>query len=624
MTSKLSKKDKLKYGVDVIKACLKSLSSTPGVYRMLDDQGKVLYVGKAKNLKNRVSNYSRVTGHSARITRMINATSSMVFLTTETEIEALLLEQNLIKQLKPKYNVLLRDDKSFPDIVMTMNHPFPQVIKSRGQRLSGNKYFGPFATVGSVNRTLNYLQRIFLLRNCSDSIFESRTRPCLQYQIKRCSAPCVGKISKENYGKAISDSERFLSGKTTNIKKRLAEEMYASSAELDFERAAVLRDQIQALTHIQGNQGINPKALKDADLFALASQGSQVCIQVFFFRGGQNWGNKAYFPLTGSGAQPGEILEAFLMQFYRVRSPPPLIMTSHDPQNLELIVSGLFLHHGKSVRIEKPSRGEKIKLIFNGLRNASEELARKIAEYENQTRLLEDLSKAFKLNKVLERIEVYDNSHIQGTSAVGAMVVAGSEGFIKSQYRKFNINEKAVKSGDDVGMIYHVLTRRFSRSKDKKDLAFSQSYPDILLIDGGANQISAANRALKELGINKIPIFGVAKGSERDKGKEIFHRVGGSSFALNYRDPVLFFIQRLRDEAHRFAIGAHRKKRSKSIQASYLDDIAGIGASRKRALLSHFGSTKEVREASLEDLQVVEGISKSIAKLVYNYFRDVV
>ena len=616
------KKSKTKSGVEVIKSYVRLLSSSPGVYRMLDKESKVLYIGKAKNLKNRVSNYTRLTGHSARISRMIFSTCSMVFLTTETEIEALLLEQNLIKQLKPRYNVLLRDDKSFPDIKITKGHAFPQVVKSRGRRVAENEYFGPFASAGSVNQTLSYLQRIFLLRNCSDSIFDARTRPCLQFQIKRCSAPCVGKISQEEYQKSINDAERFLAGKTSRIKKRLSEEMLKASGNMEFERAAVLRDQIQALTHIQGNQGINPSNVNEADLFALASAENQVCIQVFFFRGGQNWGNRAYFPQTGSGAEPGEILEAFLMQFYNLREPPSLLLTSHKVQNADLVISALRLNYDKSVKIEIPSRGEKIKLIYNALRNASEELGRKISDLDNQTKLIEGLSKSLNLGKVPERIEIYDNSHIQGAYAVGAMVVFGAEGFIKSQYRKFNIKDKVLSPGDDVGMMRHVLKRRFASRNNQDADKFATNQPDLILIDGGSNQVSATCEVLKELNLESIPVFGVAKGSERDAGKEQFYPAKGSAFALQYKDPILFFIQRLRDEAHRFAIGTHRKKRLKSVSFNRLDDIPGIGISRKRSLLAHFGSAKAVSQAGLDDLRSVDGISKATADVVYNYFHD--
>jgi len=618
-----NKKSILKnYGIIVIKSYLQDLTTSSGVYRMLDSEGQVLYVGKAKNLKNRVSNYARLSGHTARITRMINSTSSMMFLTTDTEIEALLLEQNLIKQLKPKFNVLLRDDKSFPDISISMSHPFPQVIKSRGRRLPDNKYFGPFASARAVNQTLSYLQKIFLLRNCSDSIYDSRTRPCLQYQIKRCSGPCVGKISQDDYKKSINDAEMFLAGKTLEIKKTLAIQMTQASSDLNFEKAAVLRDRIQSLTHIQGSQGINPTIVSDADLIALAVEGSQVCIQIFFFRSNQNWGNKAYFPQTGVGADAGEILEAFIMQFYRERLPPSLILVSHDVENKNLVMSALKENHKKSVKIETPTKGEKIKLLFSAMRNASEELARKIASFENQTRLLKAIKEKFNLIELPQRIEVYDNSHLQGTNAVGAMIVAGPEGFIRSQYRKFNVKDPSVIPGDDVHMMYHVLSRRFARLKNKNDTAFSTDYPDLIFIDGGLTQVKSAARVLKEMALEHIPIIGVAKGLDRNAGKEELYFVNGKSMMLKHNDPILFFIQRLRDEAHRFVIGAHRKKRAKALVVNQLDEINGIGAKRKRALLSYFGSAKGVSVSALADLKKVDGISSGLADIIYNHFND--
>ena len=618
-----NKKSILKnYGIIVIKSYLQDLTTSAGVYRMLDSEGQVLYVGKAKNLKNRVSNYARLSGHTARITRMINSTSSMMFLTTDTEIEALLLEQNLIKQLKPKFNVLLRDDKSFPDISISMAHPFPQVVKSRGRRLPDNKYFGPFASARAVNQTLSYLQKIFLLRNCSDSIYDSRTRPCLQYQIKRCSGPCVGKVSQDDYKKSINDAEMFLAGKTLEIKKTLAIQMTQASSDLNFEKAAVLRDRIQSLTHIQGSQGINPTIVSDADLIALAVEGSQVCIQIFFFRSNQNWGNKAYFPQTGVGADAGEILEAFIMQFYRERLPPSLILVSHDVENKNLVMSALKENHKKSVKIETPTKGEKIKLLFSAMRNASEELARKIASFENQTRLLKAIKEKFNLIELPQRIEVYDNSHLQGTNAVGAMIVAGPEGFIRSQYRKFNVKDPSVIPGDDVHMMYHVLSRRFARLKNKNDTAFSTDYPDLIFIDGGLTQVKSAARVLKEMALEHIPIIGVAKGLDRNAGKEELYFVNGKSMMLKHNDPILFFIQRLRDEAHRFVIGAHRKRRAKALVVNQLDEINGIGATRKRALLSYFGSAKGVSVSALADLKKVDGISSGLADIIYNHFND--
>ncbi len=590
---------------------------------MVDSSGNVLYVGKAKNLKKRVSSYSRLKGHSSRIIRMIKSTRSMMFLTTETEIEALLLEQNLIKQLKPRYNVLLRDDKSFPDIMIATDHEFPKVIKSRGKRLPLNKYFGPFASASAVNQTLNYLQRVFMLRNCSDSIFSNRSRPCLQYQIKRCSAPCVGMITTQDYKKSVKDAEMFLSGKTDTIKRSLIEKMQTASYELNFEKAAVLRDKIQALTHIQGSQGINPTGVSNADLIALAMDGSQACIQIFFFRVNQNWGNRAYFPQTGIGASNGEILEAFIMQFYREREIPDLILTSHKVANQPLVVSALSNSHKKTCRIENPSKGEKIRLISTAQRNASEELARKISSFENQSKLLSSLASTLKLNKTLSRIEIYDNSHTQGTNFVGAMVVAGPEGFMRSDYRKFNLKDLSLNPGDDVGMMYHVLSRRFARQKLKNDQKFASKYPDLIIIDGGKTQVAAATKALSEHNLESIPVLGIAKGKNRNAGEENFYGWSCSTkFSLKKTNPVLFFLQRLRDEAHRFVIGEHRKKRSKAMKENSVDQIPGIGAVRKRALLGYFGSARGVKMANVSDLKKVDGISTSIAELIYNYFND--
>ncbi len=608
-------------GVEAIKKSMKNLTTSSGVYRMLDRDGKVLYVGKAKNLRGRVSSYTRIKGHSSRISRMINSTVTMVFLSTDTEIEALLLEQNLIKQLKPKYNVLLRDDKMFPDIMVSSSHPFPKVVKSRGKRSPDNNYFGPFASVSAVNQTLNYVQKIFKLRNCTDSIFNSRSRPCLQYQIKRCSGPCVGKISKEAYKQSINEAEFFLSGKTTEIKQSLASEMKNASDTLDFELAASLRDKIQALSHVQSNQLINPKFVVDADLIALARQGSQVCIEIFFFRSNQNWGNKAYFPGTGVGADTGEVLEAFIMQFYGSRIPPPLILVSHKVANTALIVGAMKKNHGKLVKIEIPSKGEKIKLIHYAIKNASEELTRKITSFENQTKLLFSLKEKFNLKTVPKRVEIYDNSHLSGTNAVGAMIVAGEEGFVRSQYRKFNIKDTSISPGDDVGMMYHILKRRFKRGKNLSDPNFSESLPDLIIVDGGATQLQAAIKVLKEVDIKDVSVIGVAKGRDRNLGREEFHLMNNTKIAFKRDDPVLFFIQRLRDEAHRFAIGAHRRKRSSTIEVNRLDKISGVGGYRKRSLLAHFGSAKGVSLAALEDLKKVDGISSSLAEKIFNHFR---
>ncbi len=603
-----------------IQAYLKTLDSSPGVYRMLDSENRVLYVGKARNLRARVSNYARPSGHSARIDRMIRETSLMMFLTTKTETEALLLEQNLIKQLKPRYNVLLRDDKSFPNILVSKSHEFPQIKKHRGAKKEKGNYYGPFASAGSVNRTLNQLQRVFLLRNCSDAMFESRTRPCLLYQIKRCAAPCVGKISDQDYAGLVSDAERFLSGKSTKVQGDLARQMAEASDAMEFERAAALRDRIKALTQVQTTQGINPQTVSEADVIALHLEKGQACVQVFFIRANQNWGNRDYYPRTGAGAEEPEILEAFLGQFYSDREPPKQILLSHGIEDEDLMQAALSEKLGRKVDLLVPLRGEKAELIEGAARNARESLARKMSESATQGKLLAGLAEAFDLDGPPKRIEVYDNSHIQGTNAVGGMIVAGAEGFLKSQYRKFNIKGESLTPGDDFGMMKEVLERRFKRLLKEDPDRKTENWPDLLLIDGGAGQVSAVAEILAELGVEDVPFVGVAKGEDRDAGKEEFYRQGARPFALRHNDPVLYFVQRLRDEAHRFAIGTHRAKRSKAMSATPLDDIAGIGASRKRALLAHFGSAKAVGRAHLEDLKAVDGISAAMAERIYDFF----
>ena len=606
-------------GHRVIRDYLKRLDDKPGVYRMLDRKGEVLYVGKARNLKKRVASYAKPTGHDSRIARMIAATASMMFLTTGSEIEALLLEQNLIKQLKPRYNVLLRDDKSFPNVIVTGDHPFPQIKKHRGLRKEPGRYFGPFASAGSVNRTLNQLQKAFLLRSCTDSMFESRTRPCLLHQIKRCSAPCVGLIDEGDYGALVEDAVLFLSGKSTRVQEQLADAMRAASAAMEFERAAAIRDRIRALTTVQANQGINPETVDEADVIALHQEGGHACVQVFFIRAHQNWGNRAYFPRTGSGAEPGEILEAFIGQFYGNKTPPRLILASHLPDNGDLLADALGTELGRKVTITMPQRGEKAALVEHAARNAREALARRMAESASQLSLLEGLAEAFGLDGAPERIEVYDNSHIMGTNAVGAMIVAGPDGFMKSQYRKFNI-KSALTPGDDFGMMREVLTRRFARLAKEDPDRQSDAWPDLVLIDGGGGQVAAACAALQELGIDEVAVIGVAKGVDRDAGKEEFHRPGKPPTALAHRDPVLYFIQRLRDEAHRFAIGAHRQKRAAQTRATPLDEVPGVGAARKRALLQHFGSAKAVARAGLADLKAAPGISDGLAEVIYGFF----
>ena len=599
---------------------VKTLDGSPGVYRMLGDDSRVLYVGKARNLKARVSNYARPSGHSARIARMIHETRSMMFLTTRTETEALLLEQNLIKQLKPVYNVLLRDDKSFPNILITKDHAFPQIRKHRGKRSSKGSYFGPFASGGAVNRTLNQLQKVFLLRSCSDSMFHNRTRPCLLYQIKRCAGPCVNLITPEDYGDLVSDAERFLSGKTTHVQAELAQAMQAASDAMEFERAAALRDRIRALTTVQQSQGINPQGVAEADVIALHLERGQACVQVFFIRANQSWGNRDFYPRTGAGAEEGEILEAFLAQFYDDKPPPRQILLSHAIDNEDLIHELLSARAGRNVDIRVPQRGEKAELVENALRNARESLGRKMSESAAQTRLMAGLAEAFDLDDTPRRVEIYDNSHIQGAHAVGAMVVAGPEGWMKNQYRKFTMKSAAGAQGDDFGMMREMLTRRFERLLKDDPARATEAWPDLLLIDGGVGQVSAVAEVLAELGVDDIPFVGVAKGVDRDLGREEFHKPGQPPFALRHNDPVLYFIQRLRDEAHRFAIGTHRTARAKATTKTPLDEVPGIGAARKRALLAHFGSAKAVTRAGLPDLMAVDGISEQMARTIHDFF----
>ncbi|MFW8635443.1 excinuclease ABC subunit UvrC [Cribrihabitans pelagius] len=606
-------------GYAVIQGYLKTLDASPGVYRMLDADSRVLYVGKARNLRARVSNYAR-PGHSPRIERMIALTASMMFLTTRTETEALLLEQNLIKQLKPKYNVLLRDDKSFPNILVAKDHTYPQIKKHRGARKEKGSYFGPFASAGAVNRTLNQLQKAFLLRNCSDSMFETRTRPCLQYQIKRCSAPCTGLISEADYAASVHDAERFLSGRSTKIQEELADQMAAASEAMEFERAAALRDRIKALTQVQSSQGINPRGVAEADVIGLHMEGGQACVQVFFIRANQNWGNQDFYPRVDADMSAAEVMEAFLGQFYGNKEPPRQLILSDAIENTDLMEAALSDQAGRRVELLTPQRGEKAELVAFAVRNARESLARRMAESATQAKLLRGLAEAFGLDGPPQRIEVYDNSHIQGTNAVGGMIVAGPEGLMKNAYRKFNIRGEDLVPGDDFGMMKEVLNRRFSRLLKEDPEREKGMWPDLLLIDGGAGQVSAVAEIMEEHGVQDIPMVGVAKGVDRDHGKEEFYRPGQSAFALQRNDPVLYFIQRLRDEAHRFAIGTHRAKRAKAIGATPLDEVPGVGAARKRALLAHFGSAKAVSRANLSDLKAVEGISAALAERIYDHF----
>ncbi len=606
-------------GVERIAAYLKTLPDAPGVYRMLDAKGDVLYVGKAKSLKKRVGAYASGRPHSDRLTRMIADTAEMLFVTTASETEALLLESNLIKQLKPRYNVSYRDDKSFPNILLREDHDFPQLLKHRGAKTTKGVYFGPFASAGAVNRTLNTLQRAFLLRSCSDSVFESRTRPCLLFQIKRCSAPCVGRVDQPGYRELVHEAELFLQGKSRVVQEQLARDMNKASEALDFEAAARLRDRIRAMSHVQLNQGINPSTFSDADVFALHSQGGETCIQVFFFRAGQNWGNKPYFPRAGLELSNGEVLEAFIGQFYDERTAPALLLLSDAVPNGDLLAEALSLRAERKVEVLVPQRGEKREIVEMALNNAREQLGRRMAENSAQRELLEGVANVFGLEQPPRRIEVYDNSHIMGTNALGGMIVAGPEGFEKGEYRKFNIKSTELTPGDDYAMMREVLTRRFSRLiKEGEDP--KTKWPDLALIDGGPGQLSVACQVFADLGVEDVQLVGISKGPDRDAGREHFYLPGKEPFRLDPKDPVLYYLQRLRDEAHRFAIGSHRKKRSKAIGASPLDEIAGIGAARKRALLQHFGSAKAVAAAGVSDIEAVGGVSKAMAKKIYDFF----
>ena len=609
-------------GHDCIQACLRTLDQSPGVYRMLDAESRVLYVGKARNLRARVANYARPGGHSPRIERMIRETASMMFLTTRTETEALLLEQNLIKQLKPRYNVLLRDDKSFPNILVTRDHPFPMIRKHRGARSDKGDYFGPFASAGAVNRTLNQLQKAFLLRNCSDATFAARTRPCLLHQIRRCSAPCTGLISRDDYARSVEEAALFLQGRSTAVQEDLARQMAAAAEAMEYERAAALRDRIRALTSVQTAQGINPRGVAEADVIALHMEGGQACVQVFFIRANQNWGNHDFYPRLAADVDGAEVMQAFVGQFYADREPPRLILLSHGLDDPDLMAAALGEKAGRRIEIAVPQRGEKAELVEGARRNARESLARRMSESATQARLIDGLAETFGLAAPPRRIEVYDNSHIMGTDAVGAMIVAGPDGFEKGQYRKFNIRGTDITPGDDFGMMREVLNRRFQRLLKEDPDRDSAGWPDLLLIDGGAGQVAAAQAVMADLGVDDIAMIGVAKGIDRDQGKEEFHRHGTRPMALRHDDPVLYFVQRLRDEAHRFAIGAHRAKRARSVGATPLDDIPGVGAARKRALLAHFGSAKAVSRANLADLKAVDGISDSMAETIYAFFHD--
>jgi excinuclease ABC subunit C len=646
-----------KTGVDVIAGYLKTLPQSPGVYRMLDANGDVIYVGKARQLKARVSNYVRLAGHTNRIARMILATAAMEFITVGTEAEALLLEANLIKRFRPRFNVLMRDDKSFPYILIARDHAAPAVMKHRGARNRKGAYFGPFASAGAVSRTVNMLQRAFLLRSCSDSVYESRTRPCLLYQIKRCSAPCTGEIGLDDYRLLVNEAERFLNGESQTVREMYQRLMREAAEKLEFETAAKYRNRLWALAHVTADQSINPEGVEQADVFAAYQDGGQTCVQVFFFRTGQNWGNRAYFPKADRSLNVEDVLDSFIAQFYDDKPVPRLILISHDVPNRALLAEALSTKAEHKVDIRVPSRGTKSSLVEHALSNAREALGRKLAESSSQARLLEGIAERFNLAAAPRRIEVFDNSHTGGTNAVGAMIVAGAEGFVKGQYRKFNIKSPDIAPGDDYAMMREVLTRRFKRIADAEvlddienevaefeaetaglepapavaaatedqsadDRVFPDR-PDLVLIDGGLGQLSVAREVLARFGLHDIALIGVAKGPDRDAGREHFHIPGHERpMMLEAKDPVLYFVQRLRDEAHRFAIGTHRAKRAKALGVNPLDEIAGIGQSRKRALLTHFGSAKAVSRAGIEDLKAVGGISADMARKIYDFFHE--
>jgi excinuclease ABC subunit C len=691
-------------GVAAIQRAVKHAPAGPGVYRMFDQKGEVLYVGKAKSIRKRITSYARDAGHTARIGRMIAATATIEFVTTATETEALLLEANLIKRLRPRFNVLLRDDKSFPYILITAGETPPMIVKHRGARSKPGQYYGPFASAQAVHRTITALERAFLIRSCSDPVYESRTRPCLLHQIKRCSAPCTGEISHEGYAELVREATLFLTGKSRAVKEELAGEMEKASATLDFERAAVYRDRLAALSAVQSHQGINPRSVDEADVFAVHQQGGYSCVEVFFFRTGQNWGNRAYFPRADRSLEPGEVLGAFLTQFYDDKPPPRCIFLSHEIEDRALLGEALCVKSGHKVDVLVPQRGEKKDLVDHAMSNAREALGRKLAETASQQNLLSALAETFALPRPPRRVEVYDNSHIQGSNAVGAMIVAGPEGFRKNQYRKFNIKSENLTPGDDFGMMREVLTRRFKRLMAEAPRAAAESepdaptspdspsktgvdalmggevdapqgaegegtalqefheenafrllgvlshpvpaaserdageteiadhaeneditdspWPDLVFIDGGLGQLSAARETLKELGVTDVPLIGIAKGPERDAGRETFFIPDREPVKLKPRDPVLYFVQRLRDEAHRFAIGSHRQKRKKDIREAGLQEIPGIGPTRKRALLRHFGTLKAIERASITDLEHVPGVNAEIARKIYDFFHD--
>jgi excinuclease ABC subunit C len=610
-------------GAELIRDLLPRLPNEPGVYRMLDEKGEPLYVGKAKSLRKRVAAYAKAQGLPARIQRMVALTRSMEFVTTGSEVEALLLEANMIKRLRPPFNIVLRDDKSFPYIVIRKGHEYPLIGKHRGAKRPGEEYFGPFASAGAVNDTLNALLKAFPLRSCRDSIFATRVRPCLQHQIKRCSAPCVGRISPGDYARIVDEARAFLAGRSGDVQERLRAAMEEASRGLEFERAAALRDRIKAMAHVHARQGINVEAVDDADIVAAHAEGGQVGVQVFFYRGGRNYGNRAYYPAHAKEAEVAEALAAFLAQFYAERAAPPLVLLSEPVPEQDLLAEALSLRAERRVQVAVPRRGEKRQLVETALTNARQALARRLADTATQEALLEQLAERFDLPAAPTRIEVYDNSHIQGRDAIGAFVVAGPEGFDRKSYRTFNIKGgEGLTPGDDYAMMREVLKRRFGRLVKEDPDGAREGWPDLVIIDGGAGQLAAAQEALAEFGLVDVPLMAVAKGPERDAGRERFFLPGREPLELEPRDPVLYFVQRLRDEAHRFAIQTHRGKRARAIGRSPLDQIPGVGPTRKRALLSHFGSARGVGQAGLLDLERVPGIDKTVARAIYDHFHD--
>jgi excinuclease ABC subunit C len=609
-------------GIAAIRNVLKTLPLKPGVYRMHDARGDVLYVGKARALKNRVGNYVQIDRLPNRLRRMVALTRSMTIVTTNSEAEALLLEAQLIKRYRPAYNVLLRDDKSFPFILLRADHKFPRIQKHRGARRHKGHYYGPFASAGSVNQTLNALQKLFLLRSCTDSFFNNRDRPCLLYQIKRCSAPCVGRIDDASYDSLVADAKSFLDGKSSAVQAKLAKEMESAAEALDFERAAMVRDRLRALTFIQGSQAINAEGVGDADIFALAHRNGVMGIQAFFIRGGQNWGHRSFFPAHVAEMSEDEVFTSFLAQFYEDVPPAKFIFLDRQLTEADLLAQALSERAERKIEISMPQRGDRVRLVKQATRNAAEALDRRLAESTTQGKLLQEVADLFELPEPPRRIEVYDNSHIQGTNALGAMIVAGPEGFIKGQYRKFNIKNPDTSPGDDFAMMREVMARRFGRLMDDNEPERDENWPDLVLIDGGKGQMSSVMQIVRELGVEDVAFIGVSKGPDRHAGRETFHFPDGREFTLPVNAPVMFYLQRLRDEAHRFAIGAHRAKRSKAITVSPLDEVPGIGPSRKKALLMHFGTARAVRNASLEDLQKAPGVSAAVAQTVYDYYHS--